>query len=109
MANDGMLLVNFGSLQQASQDIAKAINSLTNQLDQLENDAKPLVATGMILGLVAMIPYLVPRSQLLAGRLPRYDDCVAYRDQREPGAGMAGNHPGQQPEVVLDDRLRNRL
>lgn len=45
MANDGMLLVNFGSLQQASADINKAISTLQTQLDQLESDAKPLVAT----------------------------------------------------------------
>jgi early secretory antigenic target protein ESAT-6 len=45
MANDGMLLVNFGALQQASADIHKAINTMRSQLDQLESDAKPLVAT----------------------------------------------------------------
>jgi 6 kDa early secretory antigenic target len=45
MANDGMLLVNFGALQQASADIGKAINTLQSQLDQLESDAKPLIAT----------------------------------------------------------------
>lgn len=45
MANDGVLLVNFGSLQQASADIQKALNTLQNQLDQLEKDAGPLVAT----------------------------------------------------------------
>jgi len=45
MANDGMLLVNFGSLQQASADIQKALNTLQSQLDQLESDAQPLVAT----------------------------------------------------------------
>lgn len=45
MANDGMLLVNFGSLQQAGADIQKALNTLQSQLDQLESDARPLVAT----------------------------------------------------------------
>jgi early secretory antigenic target protein ESAT-6 len=45
MANDGMLLVNFGALQQAGSDIQKAINTLQSQLDQLEGDARPLVAT----------------------------------------------------------------
>jgi early secretory antigenic target protein ESAT-6 len=45
MANDGMLLVNFGALQQAAADINKAINTMQSQLDQLEGDAKPLVAT----------------------------------------------------------------
>jgi early secretory antigenic target protein ESAT-6 len=45
MANDGLLLVNFGSLQQASGDIQKALNTLQSQLDQLERDAGPLVAT----------------------------------------------------------------
>jgi ESAT-6 family protein len=45
MANDGMLLVNFGSLQQASADINKALSTLQSQLDQLERDARPLVQT----------------------------------------------------------------
>jgi len=45
MANDGMLLVNFGALQQASADINKAISTLQGQLDQLESDAGPLVQT----------------------------------------------------------------
>lgn len=45
MANDGLLLVNFGSLQQAGADIQKALNTLQSQLDQLERDAGPLVAT----------------------------------------------------------------
>jgi WXG100 family type VII secretion target len=40
-----MLLVNFGSLQQASADIQKAVNTLQSQLDQLERNAGPLVAT----------------------------------------------------------------
>ena len=45
MANDGMLLVNFGALQQAGSDIQKAITSMQSQLDQLESDAKPLIST----------------------------------------------------------------
>jgi 6 kDa early secretory antigenic target len=45
MANDGMLLVNFGAMQQASADIQKAIQSMQAQLDQLESDARPLIAT----------------------------------------------------------------
>jgi WXG100 family type VII secretion target len=45
MANDGLLLVNFGALQQASADIQKAIGSLQSQLDQAERDAGPLVQT----------------------------------------------------------------
>lgn len=45
MANDGVLLVNFGALQQASGDIDKAVKTLQAQLDQLEKDAGPLVAT----------------------------------------------------------------
>jgi ESAT-6 family protein len=45
MAGDGMLLVNFGALQHASGDIAKALSKLQNSLDQLEKDAHPLVTT----------------------------------------------------------------
>jgi WXG100 family type VII secretion target len=45
MANDGLLLVNFGSLQQASADIDKALNVLQSQLDQLEADAERLITT----------------------------------------------------------------
>jgi WXG100 family type VII secretion target len=43
--NDGLLLVNFGALHQASLDIQKALTELSNQLSQLERDAGPLVAT----------------------------------------------------------------
>ena len=43
--NDGLLLVNFAALQQASADIQKALGELSNQLGQLERDAGPLVAT----------------------------------------------------------------
>lgn len=43
--NDGMLVVSFSALQQASADIQKALNSLESQLGQLERDAAPLVAS----------------------------------------------------------------
>jgi len=45
MANDGLLLVNFGALQQASSDIQKAVSSMQTQLDDLERSAAPLVQT----------------------------------------------------------------
>ena len=41
--NDGVLLVNFGALQQAGLDIQKALNDLTTNLAQLEHDAGLLV------------------------------------------------------------------
>ncbi|MBU2667686.1 WXG100 family type VII secretion target [Actinoplanes bogorensis] len=43
MPNDGVLLVNFGALQQAGVDIQKAVSSLQSQLDQLERDSQRLV------------------------------------------------------------------
>ncbi|BFU47480.1 WXG100 family type VII secretion target [Krasilnikovia sp. MM14-A1004] len=43
--DNGLLLVNFGALQQASADIQKALNELSSQLGQLEQDARPLVST----------------------------------------------------------------
>ena len=43
--DNGLLLVNFGALQQASADIQKALNTLQGQLSQLDRDAGPLVAT----------------------------------------------------------------
>ncbi len=43
--DNGLLLVNFGALQQASMDIQKALNALQSQLAQLERDAGPLVDT----------------------------------------------------------------
>ncbi len=43
--DNGLLLVNFGALQQASMDIQKALNQLQSQLGQLERGAGPLVAT----------------------------------------------------------------
>jgi WXG100 family type VII secretion target len=45
MGNDGLLLVNFGSLQQASSDIQKAVSTMQTQLDDLERMAAPLVET----------------------------------------------------------------
>ena len=45
MANDGVLVVNFGALHQAGADIHKALNRLESQLSELERDAAPLVAT----------------------------------------------------------------
>lgn len=42
MSNDGLLLVNFGSLQQAGGDIARALNTLRTQLEQLESDGARL-------------------------------------------------------------------
>ncbi|HEY7272913.1 MAG TPA: WXG100 family type VII secretion target [Actinoplanes sp.] len=43
--DNGLLLVNFGALQQASADIQKALSTLQSQLSQLDRDAGPLVAT----------------------------------------------------------------
>ncbi|MGK5680363.1 WXG100 family type VII secretion target [Actinoplanes sp. URMC 104] len=43
MPNDGMLLVNFGSLQQAGADIQKAVSTLQTKLDEIEAAAAPLV------------------------------------------------------------------
>ena len=34
--------------------------------------------------------------------------AVADRDERQPGAGMAGDHAGEQRQVVLDDGGRDR-
>lgn len=42
---DGVLVVRFPALQKASADIQKALNILHSQLEQLEDDARPLVAT----------------------------------------------------------------
>jgi len=44
-SNDGLLVVNFAALEQASRDIQFAINELNGQLANLEADARPLVAT----------------------------------------------------------------
>jgi WXG100 family type VII secretion target len=43
--NDGVLVVSFTALQQASADIQRGLNSLESQLGQLERDAAPLVST----------------------------------------------------------------
>ena len=43
--NDGVLVVNFAALQQASVDIQRALSTLDAQLGQLEQDAAPLVAS----------------------------------------------------------------
>ena len=40
-----MLLVNFQALHQASADIARAVETLRGQLDELEREACPLVGT----------------------------------------------------------------
>lgn len=45
MGNDGLLLVNFGSLQQASGDIDAAVKTMQAQLDDLERSAQKLVDT----------------------------------------------------------------
>ncbi|GIH12426.1 WXG100 family type VII secretion target [Rugosimonospora africana] len=39
------LVVNFAALSQASLDIQAALDALTSQLGQLEQDAAPLVST----------------------------------------------------------------
>jgi WXG100 family type VII secretion target len=43
--SDGMLVVQFGQLQNASGNIQAALNSMESQLSQLESDAAPLVST----------------------------------------------------------------
>ena len=43
--NDGVLLVNFGSLQNASADIQKALNELQSQLDTLDREGNKLIGT----------------------------------------------------------------
>ena len=43
--SDDVLVVNFAALEQASADIAHAVGRLEAQLSQLEQDARPLVAT----------------------------------------------------------------
>jgi len=45
MVDNGLLLVNFGALQQGSADIQKALSTMQSQLSQLDHDAAPLVAT----------------------------------------------------------------
>jgi 6 kDa early secretory antigenic target len=43
--DNGMLLVNFGALQEAGANIQKALGKLESELSRLEQDAAPLVAT----------------------------------------------------------------
>jgi early secretory antigenic target protein ESAT-6 len=43
--NDGVLVVNFAALHQASADIQKALGKVESELGQLERDAAPLVAS----------------------------------------------------------------
>lgn len=43
--SDGRLVINFGSLHQASSDIQSALNSMEAQLSQIEQDAGPLVSS----------------------------------------------------------------
>jgi WXG100 family type VII secretion target len=43
--NNGVLVVSFPALQQASADIQKALSTLDSQLGQLERDAAPLVSS----------------------------------------------------------------
>jgi WXG100 family type VII secretion target len=45
MSSDGVLVVQFGALQQAAANIQSALSTLESQLSQLEQDAAPLVAT----------------------------------------------------------------
>ncbi len=42
---EGHLVINFGSLAQAAQDINNAINTMEQQLSQCEQDAQPLIST----------------------------------------------------------------
>ena len=41
--DNGILLVNFGALQQAGGDIERAVHELQTQLEDLEKSAAPLV------------------------------------------------------------------
>jgi WXG100 family type VII secretion target len=43
--NDDRLVVDFNAMNHGSQSIAAALKALDAQLQDLENDAKPLVAT----------------------------------------------------------------
>jgi WXG100 family type VII secretion target len=44
MVHDDLLVVNVAALQKASADVQSALNTMHNQLGQLERDAAPLVA-----------------------------------------------------------------
>jgi WXG100 family type VII secretion target len=41
--SDGRLLVQFGALETASENITRAISALNNKLADLEHDAQPLI------------------------------------------------------------------
>jgi early secretory antigenic target protein ESAT-6 len=43
--DNGVLVVNFAALSQASGDIQKALGTLESELGQLERDAAPLMST----------------------------------------------------------------
>lgn len=43
--NDGLLTIDFARLRETSSHIQAAVTSMSSQLDQLERDAAPLVAT----------------------------------------------------------------
>jgi early secretory antigenic target protein ESAT-6 len=45
MSGDGRLVINFGSLAQAAQDIGNALNTMQSRLDECEQSAQPLVAS----------------------------------------------------------------
>ena len=45
MSNNDRLVVDFSALHQGSESITAALKALDAQLQDLENDAKPLVAT----------------------------------------------------------------
>ncbi|OLB64574.1 MAG: hypothetical protein AUI10_10465 [Actinobacteria bacterium 13_2_20CM_2_72_6] len=44
VGNDDLLVVNVAALQKASADVQGALNTMQDQLSQLERDAAPLVA-----------------------------------------------------------------
>jgi 6 kDa early secretory antigenic target len=43
--SDGTLVVSFAALHKASDDIQTALNNMHSQLDQVERDAAPLIAS----------------------------------------------------------------
>jgi len=45
MANDGLMAVNFGNLQSASEAVQKASNDLDSKLQELETKASRLIDT----------------------------------------------------------------
>jgi 6 kDa early secretory antigenic target len=42
---DGRLVINFGSLAQAAQDIGNAMSTMESQISDCEQSAQPLVST----------------------------------------------------------------